>query len=68
MRPAEGLTAYATFMTPVASIVKTQESLVFSLNGGREGTRTWDLLRVHQAQSGASFHGMTFGKPSIMNL
>jgi hypothetical protein len=31
-------------MTPVASTVKTQKS--FSLNGGRDRTRTCDLLRV----------------------
>ena len=31
---SEGLTAYATFMTPVAATVKTQKS--FSLNGGRD--------------------------------
>src|ERR1019366_3449225 len=44
-RPGEGLTAYATFMTPVAPTVKTQKS--FILNGGRDRTRTCDLLRVN---------------------
>src|ERR1035438_2406037 len=43
----EDLTAYATFMTPVASIVKTQKS--FILNGGRDRTRTCDLLRGRHA-------------------
>ena len=57
MRQAEGLTAYATFMTPVASTAKAQKS--FGLDGGRDRTRTCDLLRVKDVKMGKylSFQG-----------
>src|ERR1035437_7828687 len=49
-------------MTPVASTTKTQKS--FSLNGGRDRTRTCDLLRVKQNVTRADLPHAGGSRPS----